>query len=178
MEIKKNLEINKWNVYLANVPFLDIKGQKARPVIVIAKIDIAVFIVPLTTNLDKTNKYDIPIKLNNQKGLIKVESLQRIYIKNFIKPLYSIKTKVSNKLSDFNNLNKINKTDTKEVINTLTSFKDTKEFKKRDWKQVLPPMTCHKILVEKFKIEAKEKKWKYTTLMNEILEARYGKVED
>jgi len=93
MEIKKNLEINKWNVYLANVPFLDIKGQKARPVIVIAKIDIAVFIVPLTTNLDKANRYDIPIKLNNQKGLIKVESLQRIYIKNFIKPLYSIKTK-------------------------------------------------------------------------------------
>lgn len=93
MKNKKDLEINKWNVYLANVPFLEIKGQKARPVIVIAKVDIAVFIVPLTTNLDKANKYDIPIKLNNQKGLIKVESLQRIYIKNFIKPLYSIKTK-------------------------------------------------------------------------------------
>lgn len=87
------MEINRWNVYLASVPFLEIKGQKVRPVIVIAKVDIAVFIVPLTTNLSKENKFDIPINLNNQKGLIKVESLQRIYKNNLIKPLYSIKTK-------------------------------------------------------------------------------------
>lgn len=86
--------------------------------------------------------------------------------------------KISSKLSDFSSLNQIKKPDNKEAINSLTSFKNTKEFKKRDWTQVLPPMTCHKELVEKFKIEAKEKKWKYTTLMNEILEARYGKVED
>lgn len=68
-----------------------------------------------------------------------------------------IMTKISSKLSDFSNLNQIKKPDTKEVINSLTSFKNTKKFKKRDWTQVLPPMTCHKELVEKFKLEAKEK---------------------
>lgn len=93
MAVNRELEINLWNVYLADVPFLEIKGSKVRPVIVIAKVDIAVFIIPLTTNLAKANKYDIPVNLNNQKGLIKVESLQRIYENKFIKPLYSIKTK-------------------------------------------------------------------------------------
>ncbi|ALA98607.1 hypothetical protein SKUN_001756 (plasmid) [Spiroplasma kunkelii CR2-3x] len=61
---------------------------------------------------------------------------------------------------------------------TLEKIEDTVAFKKENekyWKQKIPTMTCEKKLVEAFKKEAKEKEWKYTTLMNKILRERYGK---
>ncbi|MBP1526516.1 MAG: type II toxin-antitoxin system PemK/MazF family toxin [Spiroplasma ixodetis] len=86
-------KIYKWNVYLANVPFLEISGQKIRPVIPITKVGRAVYIIPLTTNLEQKTDLDIAIELNNHKGLIKVGNLQRIDELKFIKPMYSIHTK-------------------------------------------------------------------------------------
>lgn len=85
--------------------------------------------------------------------------------------------KTSNKLSSFSSMQK-ESISNKEAVKSLASFSNTKEFKKRNTEEMLPAMTCHKELVAKFKKEAKEKKWKYTTLMNEILEERYGKVEN
>lgn len=61
---------------------------------------------------------------------------------------------------------------------TLEKIEDTVAFKKENekyWNQKIPTMTCEKKLVEAFKKEAKEKEWKYTTLMNKILRERYGK---
>lgn len=61
---------------------------------------------------------------------------------------------------------------------TLEKIEDTIAFKKENekyWNQKLPTMTCEKELVEAFKKEAKEKEWKYTTLMNKILRERYRK---
>ncbi len=85
--------------------------------------------------------------------------------------------KVSNKLSNLNILKSKNPT-AQEQVKNLASYAGTKDFEKREWNKVLPPMTCNPILVEKFRKEAKSKKWKFTTLMNEILEERYGKIDN
>ncbi|GAA6238910.1 MAG: hypothetical protein SPLM_10270 [Spiroplasma phoeniceum] len=76
-----------------------------------------------------------------------------------------------NNLDDnlLNNLNSV-----RENTNALSSFKNDVK-KKFDWQKAMPPMTCNPNLVQKFRQEAKSKDWKYTTLMNKILEERYGK---
>ncbi|WP_158676192.1 hypothetical protein [Spiroplasma poulsonii] len=40
---------------------------------------------------------------------------------------------------------------------------------------MIPNTFCSKYLVNKFRKEAEEKRWSYTTLMTIILEERYGK---
>lgn len=63
----------------------------------------------------------------------------------------------------------------KNGIKELSSFSNTKEFKKRTSKDMIPNTFCSKYLVNKFRKEAEEKRWSYTTLMTIILEERYGK---
>lgn len=57
----------------------------------------------------------------------------------------------------------------------MSSFNESKENKKRD---LLPALSCNPIYIKKFREEAKSKKWSLTTLMNEILEFRYGKIDN
>ncbi|MBP1525594.1 MAG: hypothetical protein H9Q65_03265 [Spiroplasma ixodetis] len=66
----------------------------------------------------------------------------------------------------------IKKQKTLEIINNSISFKNKI---KENKKVLLPNTTCDLNLVESFKKEAKDKKWKMSTLMNEILKERYGK---
>lgn len=66
----------------------------------------------------------------------------------------------------------IKKQKTLEIINNSISFKNKI---KENKKFLLPNTTCDFNLVEYFKKEAKDKKWKMSTLMNEILKERYGK---
>ncbi|BET39666.1 hypothetical protein [Spiroplasma ixodetis] len=62
------------------------------------------------------------------------------------------------------------------VENTAAFSKENSKAKdKRFTTDMIPNMYCEKELVETFRKEAKEKKWLYTTLMNEILRERYGK---
>ncbi|WP_424527522.1 hypothetical protein [Spiroplasma endosymbiont of Glossina fuscipes fuscipes] len=66
----------------------------------------------------------------------------------------------------------IKKKSTLEMIDNSVSFKN----KIKDNKKVLlPNTTCDFYLVENFKNEAQQRKWKMSTLMNEILKERYGK---
>lgn len=65
-----------------------------------------------------------------------------------------------------------------EQVKNLASFSKAGDFNKRQWSKAMPPMTCNPVLVEQFRKEAKDKKWSFTTLMNEILEERYGIVEE
>lgn len=74
----QSLKLIKWNVYNAKVSFLEMDGSKVRPVVVICKHGIAIFIIPLTTNLKNKTIYDVEANINNQQGLIKVGNLQRI----------------------------------------------------------------------------------------------------
>ncbi|WP_215825416.1 hypothetical protein [Spiroplasma endosymbiont of 'Nebria riversi'] len=61
----------------------------------------------------------------------------------------------------------------KNGIKELSSFSNTKDFKKRTSKDMIPNTFCSKYLVNKFRQEAEEKRWSYTTLMTIILEGRY-----
>ncbi|WP_252320411.1 hypothetical protein [Spiroplasma endosymbiont of Lariophagus distinguendus] len=63
----------------------------------------------------------------------------------------------------------------KNGIKELSSFSKTKDFKKRTTQDMIPNTFCSRYLVDKFRKEAKEKRWSYTTLMTTILEDRYGK---
>lgn len=70
----------------------------------------------------------------------------------------------------------INTKGVKELITNSASFNKTSDFKKIKNEEFMPRMKCNSILVKKFREEAQNKKWLLTTLMNEILEERYGKI--
>lgn len=60
-----------------------------------------------------------------------------------------------------------------EQVKKMASFSKSKPYQDKPWNQKLPTMTCPPELVEKFKNEAKQNHWKYTTLMTMILENWY-----
>ncbi|WP_308149558.1 hypothetical protein [Spiroplasma sp. AdecLV25b] len=65
------------------------------------------------------------------------------------------------------------------VENTAAFSKENLKIKdKRIATCMIPNMYCEEELVEAFRKEAKDKKWLYTTLMNEILRERYGKINN
>ncbi|PQP78019.1 hypothetical protein C6B38_08765 [Spiroplasma sp. ChiS] len=66
----------------------------------------------------------------------------------------------------------IKKKSTLEMIDNSVSFKNKIKYNK---KVLLPNTTCDFYLVKNFKKEAQQRKWKMSTLMNEILKERYGK---
>ena len=72
------------------------------------------------------------------------------------------------------NIDKELKENTKKMINKTASFSGTKEFKKLDNLTFMPRMKCNSEVVKNFRKEAQSKKWKLTTLMNEILAERYN----
>ncbi|MFJ1522446.1 hypothetical protein [Spiroplasma sp. ald] len=81
-----------------------------------------------------------------------------------------------NKLTHLKKINNNEFLEHNKIVKNLSSFKETKEFKKRNLKtNILPSMTVKPNLIKKFREEAEEKYWKLTTLMNKILEERYGK---
>ncbi|AXF97239.1 hypothetical protein [Spiroplasma phoeniceum] len=72
--------------------------------------------------------------------------------------------------------NSIKKKILDRVENTAAYSKENlKRSGKRKTTDMIPNMYCDKKLVEAFRKEAQNKKWLYTTLMNEILKERYGK---
>lgn len=81
-----------------------------------------------------------------------------------------------NKLSHLKKINNEEFSENNKIVKNLSSFKEAKEFKKRNLKtDVLPSMTVKSNLIKKFREEADKNDWKLTTLMNRILEERYGK---
>ncbi|AXF97282.1 hypothetical protein [Spiroplasma phoeniceum] len=81
-----------------------------------------------------------------------------------------------NKLSHLKKINNEEFSENNKIVKNLSSFKETKEFRKRNLKtDVLPSMTVKSNLIKKFREEAQKNDWKLTTLMNRILEERYGK---
>ena len=69
------------------------------------------------------------------------------------------------------------KNEVNNVVKKMASNSGTKDFKKRDWENIIPNMTCDTNLVKAFRIEAEEKQWSYTTLMNNILKYKYTTIE-
>lgn len=69
------------------------------------------------------------------------------------------------------------KKEVNNVVKKMASNSGTKDFKKRDWENIIPNMTCDPNLVKTFRIEAEEKQWSYTTLMNNILKYKYTTIE-
>lgn len=86
--LKKKIEIIKWNVYYANLSFIDNNETKERPVIIIGKMGSALTIIPLTTNLNKQTEFDIEVIFKTKKSLIKVANIQRIHYSKIVRPLY------------------------------------------------------------------------------------------
>lgn len=73
--------------------------------------------------------------------------------------------------------NDISNKDILKTIENVSSYNKTKKYNKIDYQDIMPPMTCKVELVRKFRKQAKDKKWSYTTLMNEILTDWFNKGE-
>ncbi|MBP1526000.1 MAG: hypothetical protein H9Q65_05390 [Spiroplasma ixodetis] len=76
---------------------------------------------------------------------------------------------IKNKKFDLTRIEKI----PSQVKNTK-DFHNIKDFEKEK-QGVLPTLSIPKDLIEQFRKEAKDKQWKLTTLMTNILKERYGK---
>lgn len=76
---------------------------------------------------------------------------------------------IKNKKFDLTRIGKI----PSQVKNTK-DFNNVKDFEKENH-GVLPTLSIPKDLIEQFRKEAREKQWKLTTLMTNILKERYGK---
>lgn len=77
------MSITPGDVYIANVPYRDTPGGKARPILVISTVEFntkesAVIAIPITSRTDRIDNYDVHIttKQSVQCGLIK-ESVAR-----------------------------------------------------------------------------------------------------
>ncbi|WP_424527550.1 hypothetical protein [Spiroplasma endosymbiont of Glossina fuscipes fuscipes] len=65
--------------------------------------------------------------------------------------------------------------DIPEQLNNTKDFKNIKPYiKKKQW-EIIPTLSISKELAISFRKEAKLKKWKLSTLMEQILIERYGK---
>lgn len=88
MSKNKELQIIKWNIYNARVPFTtNFSKNKTRPVVVIGIIADDILIIPITSNINNNNKNSIKINLN-EKSIIKAGNIQNIHKNDFISPYY------------------------------------------------------------------------------------------
>lgn len=84
--VKNKLEIRKWNIYIANIYYIDINKWKQRPVIVLYIIGNNAIIIPLTTKIEKEHWSDVKFLLNKKENRAKLNNIQRIHINKIKRP--------------------------------------------------------------------------------------------
>ncbi|WP_425381289.1 hypothetical protein [Spiroplasma endosymbiont of Polydrusus pterygomalis] len=84
--VKNKLKIREWNIYIANIYYIDSNEWKQRPVIVLYIIGNSATIIPLTTKMEKEHWSDVKFLLNKKENRAKLNNIQRIHINNIKKP--------------------------------------------------------------------------------------------